>query len=73
MLLKYKSNPLKRDYPPMFINNSHEHEVSSVVDNQDGVTGDSVWRIEPVSTTYKIIKTRFHTFTLDNIKVLAMP
>lgn len=57
----------------MFMNYFKEPKVSEVVDDQDGVTNDSVpeRRPKPATTAKKTVRIEFHTFTLKDIKVLA--
>lgn len=57
------------------MNHSKKLEVSEVVDNQDGMTDDPVLERRPNEATpvKKNIGTRFLTFNLEDIKILAWP
>lgn len=57
------------------MNHSKELEESEVVDNKNEVTKDVVIerRLKLVTTIKKTIKIKFHTFTLDDIRVLDRP
>uniref|UniRef100_M1DI93 Reverse transcriptase n=1 Tax=Solanum tuberosum TaxID=4113 RepID=M1DI93_SOLTU len=63
----------EEDYPPIFMNHHKEPAVSEVDDDQDDMTDDPISerRPEPTNTIPKNVGTRFHTFTLDNVKVDA--
>lgn len=66
---------LEEGYPLKYTNHSKELDVSKVVDDQDGMTDVPIPEISPDLGTppKKTVGTRFHTFTLNNIKISAWP
>lgn len=58
---------------PIFLNHSKELEFFKVVDQQDSITNDQIpeRRLELATTIKKVIGTGLHTFTLNEVKVLA--
>ncbi|KAH0725179.1 hypothetical protein KY284_001044 [Solanum tuberosum] len=65
----------EEDYPSIFMNHQKEPDVSEVDDDQDDITDDPIpeRRPEPMNTIPKNVRTGFHTFTLDDVKVTAWP
>ncbi|KAH0655352.1 hypothetical protein KY285_030234 [Solanum tuberosum] len=65
----------EEDYPPIFTNHHKEPDVSEVDDDQDDMTDDRIpeRRPEPTNTIHRNVRTGFHTFSLDDVKVAAWP
>lgn len=57
----------------MFINHSKELEVSKVVNDQDKMTDHPIpeRKPEPGTIVNKIVGTKFHSFTFDDINILS--
>lgn len=72
---KSSSESLQEDYPPIHMNHSKEPEVSKIVDNPDGMIDDPLLerRLDLGTTVKKTMGNKFHTFTLDEIKILYWP
>lgn len=73
--LKSSIQSPKRVHPPMFMNHSKEPEVSKIVIDQEKITDDLIQekRIKLETKRKKTVGTKFHTFTLGDVKVLAWP
>ena len=59
--------------PPIFMNQPREPEISEVDDDRDGMTDEPIPERRPEPTTAKFVRTGFHTFSLDDIKVSRCP
>ena len=67
----YDSTPnySEEDYPPIFVNQSKEREMSEINKDQDGMTNELIPESRQESMESKAVVTGFHTFTLDDVKV----
>lgn len=61
----------EEDYPPLFMSQYKEPKVSKVNDYEDGMIEDPISqrKLEPATISPKKVRTNFHTFTLDDVKV----
>lgn len=69
--IEYSIESLEEDYPSIYMNHSKELDVSKVFNDQAGMNHNPI--TDRGTLARNIMETRFHTFTLGDIKFQPSP